>query len=472
MKVILRRVSFLAAVLMMCQCTFAAQVLEAGSAGETVTVLTRRLVELGYMTEAVEQYDEKVTSAVGDFQTANNLERTGTADMETQQVIYSDNAVKRQDYIAAYIKKYSGINLGMQSTGDMVVSIQKALKELGYYEWDADGVFGEGTRKAVENYQRANGVNPTGIADASTLIRLLEGQSMAYGEYIASQCVGKGDSGANVKLIQGRLRELGYFYGDPTGNFGELTQRGVMRFQESNELSVTGRVDADTYTVLFSTAAVGAPNDGALHAGSEGDEVYNLQQRLFELGFLDIAPNGIYGRGTEAAVMLFCAANELKSASDAGVGTIAAIYADSALGISALSGTMDAVDEEKLSEICSTAVLMTGLDFPAEEGELFPGFSFIRYVFACHGVAVTDPGEIIARIGDRTYAPESVEMGDIVVFTVENDGGLTRSFAICTEGGNLVYADPVSGVVVQAQPGGIEYDSAYVWHVAPREMGE
>lgn len=471
MRRIMRVWAAVAAVILTCQCAFAAQVLEAGSEGETVRVLTRRLCELGYMKEAVDTYGEGVTSAVGDFQTANGLERTGTADLETQQLIYSDSAVRRQDYIASYIKKYSGINLAVQSTGDMVVSMQKALKNLGYYPYDADGVFGDATKKAVENYQRANGISPTGIADASTLIRLLEGQSMGYEEYISSQCAEKGNSGSNVKLIQARLRELGYFYGDPTGNFGEITQRGVMRFQESNALTVTGKVDVETYSALFAATAIGAPNDGALHAGSEGDEVYNLQQRLFELGFLDIAPNGVYGRGTEAAVLLFCAANELSPASDAGVGTIAAIYADSALGISALDGTMDNMDAALIGDICSTAELLDGMDFPAEEGELFPGFNFIRYVFACHGVAVTDPGEIIARMGDRIYAPETTLPGDIVVFTSEDEDGMTRSFAICVSGGRLAYSDPETGVVMQAQAGEMEYDKAYVWQVAPGNQG-
>ena len=63
----------------------AAQVLEGGATGETVMVLTRRLSELGYMNESVDVYSEKVSSAIGDFQQANGLERTGVADIVTQQ---------------------------------------------------------------------------------------------------------------------------------------------------------------------------------------------------------------------------------------------------------------------------------------------------------------------------------------------------------------------------------------------------
>lgn len=469
MTVYLRRAAALFAAFLLCQCALAAQLLEAGAAGETVMVLTRRLCELGYMDEPVDEYDERVTSAVGDFQTANGLERTGTADVATQQALYSDGAVKRQEYIASYIRKYSGVSLTLQSSGDMVVQLQKALNALGYYPYGADGVFGEYTRQAVQNYQRANGLNPTGVADASTLIRLIEGQSISNQEYIASQCARKGDSGSNVKLIQDRLRELGYFYGDSTGNFGEITQRAVARFQEGNGLEGTGSVDADTYVIMFSGSAVSAANDGALYAGAQGDDVYSLQQRLAELGFFDGTPNGIYARGTETAVMLFCAANGLEITSEAGIGVVAAIYADSALGISALDGSMDGADSEMLMEICASAELMADLSFPAEDGELFPGFNFIRYVFASHGIAVTDPGEIIARIGDRAYSPESVSPGDIVVFTTGDEAALRRSFAICTSHGTVVFVDPDSGVVVQSALDEMDYESAYVWKLAPDE---
>ena len=66
-------------ILLLCalpMCAQAAQVLEDGAAGETVMVLTRRLVELGFISESVDEYDGRVISAIGDFQTANGLERT------------------------------------------------------------------------------------------------------------------------------------------------------------------------------------------------------------------------------------------------------------------------------------------------------------------------------------------------------------------------------------------------------------
>ena len=44
------------------------------------------------------------------------------------------------------------------SRGDEVVTLQKKLKQWGYYDGSVDGVFGAGTEKAVQYFQRKNGL--------------------------------------------------------------------------------------------------------------------------------------------------------------------------------------------------------------------------------------------------------------------------------------------------------------------------
>ena len=464
-----RIIAFALAVFAAVQGALAAQLLEVGASGETVNVLTRRLCELGYIDASVSEYDDSVISAVGDFQTANGLERTGTADVATQQALYSENAVSRGEYINSYINKYAGISLTLKSTGELVTDLQSALRELGYYEYQSDGVFGEATQSAVESYQRANGLRPTGIADASTLIRLLDGQSIGYDDYIQSQCAQRGESGINVKLIQDRLRELGYFYGDATGTFGDNTEQAVKRFQSENAIYESGIVDVKTYATLFSEEAVGAPNDGSIYAGSQGDAVYSLQQRLLELGFFDITPNGVYARATETAVMLFCAANGFEISPDASAEVVYAIGADDAKGIEALEGSLSAVSDEVMHEIAQSALSLIGTEFPTEEGDLFPGFILVRYAFACNGIAVCDPGEIISQITQSSPAQQSGVEGDIIVLTTQRDGALRRCFAICVGSGNIVYVDEASGIVVENAISNMDYETAYIWDFASGE---
>ena len=48
--------------------------------------------------------------------------------------------------------------------------MQTQLKELGDYKGSIrTGKFGEGTTRAVANFQKANGLNASGVADPKTL---------------------------------------------------------------------------------------------------------------------------------------------------------------------------------------------------------------------------------------------------------------------------------------------------------------
>lgn len=71
------------------------------------------------------------------------------------------------------------------STGDEVRSIQKKLKELGYYTGSVDGIYGSGTKNAVIKFQKNCGITADGIAGAKTLkyLGLGSSSSSSYGGY-------------------------------------------------------------------------------------------------------------------------------------------------------------------------------------------------------------------------------------------------------------------------------------------------
>lgn len=50
--------------------------------------------------------------------------------------------------------------------------MQQALVALGYLKGASDGNFGTGTKTAVENFQKDNGLDVDGIAGAKTLEKL------------------------------------------------------------------------------------------------------------------------------------------------------------------------------------------------------------------------------------------------------------------------------------------------------------
>ena len=54
------------------------------------------------------------------------------------------------------------------SKGDEVVTLQKKLKQWGYYNGAVDGIFGSGTEKAVQYFQRKNGLAADGVVGTKT----------------------------------------------------------------------------------------------------------------------------------------------------------------------------------------------------------------------------------------------------------------------------------------------------------------
>jgi len=65
----------------------------------------------------------------------------------------------------------------------------------------------------------------------------------------------KGAKGEDVKLLQQRLKDLGYLSGSVDGDFGGGTERAVSAFQNQNGLEATGKADVATQELLHSDKA-------------------------------------------------------------------------------------------------------------------------------------------------------------------------------------------------------------------------
>lgn len=55
------------------------------------------------------------------------------------------------------------------SSGSLVKTVQKKLRNWGYYTGDVDGIYGSGTVKAVKYFQQKNGLTVDGICGTETL---------------------------------------------------------------------------------------------------------------------------------------------------------------------------------------------------------------------------------------------------------------------------------------------------------------
>ncbi|MCR5565518.1 MAG: peptidoglycan-binding protein [Clostridiales bacterium] len=61
---------------------------------------------------------------------------------------------------------------GPGDSGSAVRKVQKRLKKLGYYTGSIDGDYGNGTKTAVKNFQKRNGLNANGKVNSKTLAKL------------------------------------------------------------------------------------------------------------------------------------------------------------------------------------------------------------------------------------------------------------------------------------------------------------
>ena len=63
-------------------------------------------------------------------------------------------------------------SLEPDSRGEEVLALQQYLQDAGYLNGALDGIYGKGTRQAVSAFQKANGLEETGVADAATVQKI------------------------------------------------------------------------------------------------------------------------------------------------------------------------------------------------------------------------------------------------------------------------------------------------------------
>ncbi len=104
-------------------------------------------------------------------------------------------------------KKSTGSSDGTCGPGDSgsaVKKVQQRLKKLGYYTGSIDGDYGNGTKTAVKNFQKRNGLTVNGKVNSKTLSKL---NSSGAKKANASDAAGGGSSGS------GTTEKLNWFKG-------------------------------------------------------------------------------------------------------------------------------------------------------------------------------------------------------------------------------------------------------------------
>ena len=202
------------------------------------------------------------------------------------------------------------------SQGSEVIELQTALKTLGYYTGDVDGVYGKSTEEAVKAFQRDASIKVDGVAGDMTLSRLYEDNAAKSGTSIVPMIIEEGmqvlepvpsaqpaaaeaaslasykkltsgDSGEGVTMLQNVLKELGFYTRTVDGVYGPSTVAAVKAFQKANDLTVDGIAGWRTLEAL----------DAARIPGLSADVVSFLEKMAEESGAVNgtlvLTKNGV-----------------------------------------------------------------------------------------------------------------------------------------------------------------------------------
>jgi len=380
------RMLFAAAVLLAaCMPNAAAQGYAYGDSADEVAVIQEALEELDlYYADITGHYGRKTERAVTLFQRKHRLPQTGVADETTLAQLYLATGRAVQNKTVGMLS--ASIVLRRGSSGETVRMLQENLAALGYYSGELTGNYGALTQEAVRRFQKRNDLDSDGVAGRNTLSRLavLMGDMPSSGSGDTLNAAGQRDDtilrlnsrGDAVKKLQEDLTVLGYYSGEVTGKYGNLTKEAVRRFQRDNDLSSDGlagpktlaevahelgkeigdendekekKNDAQTSdSVQTQTEASSSTLNGnesaavtvslrevtqlnterVLRKTSSSGYVTRLQNALNVLGYFPVQPTGYFGSETENAVKAYQTAKGLTADGIAGRATLKALNKD------------------------------------------------------------------------------------------------------------------------------------------------
>lgn len=161
-------------------------------------------------------------------------------------------------------------SLEQGAKGPEVTVIQERLKQLGYFNQFPTGNFGSVTKNAVIQFQQQNGLNPDGVVGSQTISLLfspsarptqfqrdsippttsIEGDREQFRTPRRVSELRRGDRGSQVRLLQERLTDKGFYPGLIDGIYGQQTESAVRQFQRENNFFADGVASSGTLVAL------------------------------------------------------------------------------------------------------------------------------------------------------------------------------------------------------------------------------
>lgn len=267
---------------------------------------------------------------------------------------------------------YQTLQLGDRDQDDgaaYIVLLQNRLIQLGFLDGAADGVFGQDTETAVKQFQKFNSLEVTGVADAAMQTLLFSDVSTLTTPSPENPVV----YGSDEERVQTKLAQWGFMVGDIDGKLGNASKQAIQRFNHyvndvapqeprpspeptpsptpkptpapgdlpsiEDELLPEAETDAESDDSAEITDALLDYIDGrrsfevyqqTVQNGDSNEEVYRVQIRLKQLGYLYPTADGNFGDTTELALKYFQRKHGLSESGVADEATQRALYSEDA----------------------------------------------------------------------------------------------------------------------------------------------
>ncbi|MQR94754.1 peptidoglycan-binding protein [Fictibacillus phosphorivorans] len=352
-----------------------------------------------------------------------------------------------------------------------VQQLQYILKQKGYFkDSQTTTYFGPVTKKAVMDFQKANGLVVDGIVGKNTYSKLLQKSFQETAPKPApvkpitakpvpskpavstpaantsSKEMKLYSTGQAVMKLQQDLKFLGFFtYYKTTDYYGTITTEAVRKFQINQKLKATGVADAKTQEMIAKAVAAKkapvappapkptpAPSKPAtppatskpqpstskdLKFGTTGPEVKQLQTRLKNLGFFKYPMiTDYFGTVTEDSVEAFQKAHGLPV-----TGIVTKTVLDKVTEVeNKKPDPVKTPNEITINVIANAAELMgTPYVWAGTTPSGFDCSGFIQYVFAKENVSLP---RTVAQMWNATTAVSKPAVGDLVFFETYASG--------------------------------------------------
>ena len=344
--------------------------LKLGAKGQEVRTLQQKLKELGFYKGSVDgDFGEGTESAVKAFQRQYGLTVDGKVGNNTMAKLASARQTAKPAVTATpkptATPSYSANTyLRNGSSGKQVKQMQERLISLGYLTGKSTSSFDNATEAGVIAFQRRAVSYADGVAGPETLKALYSSSasktSSPSGIIGISLREGSSEKAA-VRLLQQKLKSLGYYTGSVDGAFGSGTTEAVKAFQRANKITADGVAGGGTLNRLFASDAKSASVSAAtptprppatprttatplpdniyvrvtpapgnqyatLRRGMYGTPVQEMQQALKDQGYFAGVADGYFGEGTENAVKSFQRYNGLQVDGAAGPATLRVLF--------------------------------------------------------------------------------------------------------------------------------------------------